>query len=330
MSNAPTEDAGTIASSGLSAVPEVGVVIPLYWSAATIGTLVEQITATLDGIGASHEIVVVDDGSGDDTWSVVESLLPRFPALRGLRLTRNFGQQAAMGVGLEATTADWVFTMDADLQDDPAHMPTMLAAAKAGSDVVLAQWTDAVGTRSARSTSKLFYRTFNRLTGVELPPGTGTYRVMSRRVVDHFLALPDRTEFFGGMIAWFGFPMTTVPVVRHERTHGKTGYNFRRRLTLATNALVSFSTIPLKIAAIAGLLVCVGSVALGLAVVVLRLTGVIGQAGFAGLMVSLLFMSGTILLSTGILGFYLGSLIKSTSHRPVGVIGQDTGDRRQP
>ena len=260
---------------------------------------------------------------------MVESLLPRFPELRGLRLTRNFGQQAALGIGLEASSANWVFTMDADLQDDPAHMPTMLATAKAGADVVLAQWTDAVGTRSARSTSKLFYRTFNRLTGVELPPGTGTYRVMSRRVVDHFLALPDRTEFFGGMVAWFGFPMATVPVVRHEREHGKSGYNFRRRLTLATNALVSFSTIPLKIAAIFGLIVCAGSVVLGIAVVIMRVTGIIGEAGFAGVMVSLLFMSGTILLSTGILGFYLGSLIKSTSHRPAGVIALDTGDRRR-
>ena len=317
------------AASSPPVAPEVGVVIPMYWSSATIGTLVQRISETLGAMGLTHEIIVVDDGSGDDTWSVVESLLPRFPELRGLRLTRNFGQQAALGIGLEASSANWVFTMDADLQDDPAHMPTMLATAKAGADVVLAQWTDAVGTRSARSTSKLFYRTFNRLTGVELPPGTGTYRVMSRRVVDHFLALPDRTEFFGGMVAWFGFPMATVPVVRHEREHGKSGYNFRRRLTLATNALVSFSTIPLKIAAIFGLIVCAGSVVLGIAVVIMRVTGIIGEAGFAGVMVSLLFMSGTILLSTGILGFYLGSLIKSTSHRPAGVIALDTGDRRR-
>ena len=317
------------AASAPPVAPEVGVVIPMYWSSATIGTLVQRISETLGAMGLTHEIIVVDDGSGDDTWSVVESLLPRFPELRGLRLTRNFGQQAALGIGLEASSANWVFTMDADLQDDPAHMPTMLATAKAGADVVLAQWTDAVGTRSARSTSKLFYRTFNRLTGVELPPGTGTYRVMSRRVVDHFLALPDRTEFFGGMVAWFGFPMATVPVVRHEREHGKSGYNFRRRLTLATNALVSFSTIPLKIAAIFGLIVCAGSVVLGIAVVIMRVTGIIGEAGFAGVMVSLLFMSGTILLSTGILGFYLGSLIKSTSHRPAGVIALDTGDRRR-
>lgn len=327
MTTAPSEDAGIPAAPASRAVPEVGVVIPLYWSAATIGTLVERISDVLADV--THEIIVVDDGSGDDTWSIVEGLLPRFPELRGLRLTRNFGQQAALGVGLEASTADWVFTMDADLQDDPVHLPTMLATAKAGADVVLAQWTDAVGTRSVRWTSKLFYGTFNRLTGVALPPGTGTYRVMSRRVVDHFLALPDRTEFFGGMIAWFGFPMTTVPVVRHEREHGKSGYSFRRRMTLATSALVSFSTIPLKIAAFFGLLVCVGSVVLGIAVVILRIVGVIEQAGFAGVMVALLFMSGTILLSTGILGFYLGSLIKSASRRPVGVIAQDTGIRRR-
>ncbi|MDP2287455.1 MAG: glycosyltransferase family 2 protein [Actinomycetota bacterium] len=314
---------------GAASVPEIGVVIPLYWSAATIGTLVDRIDAVLQEQQLTYEIVVVDDGSGDDTWAVVESLLPRFPGLRGLRLTRNFGQQAALAVGLEASTANWVFTMDADLQDDPVHFPRMLDAAHAGADVVLAQWTDAVGLRSARWSSKLFYRVFNRLTGVGLPPGTGTYRVMSRRVVDHFLALPDRTEFFGGMIAWFGFPMTTVPVVRHERTHGKTGYSLRRRYALATSALVSFSTIPLKIAAYFGLIVCAGSALLGLAIVVLRFAGVIEQAGFAGIMVAVLFMSGTIMLSTGILGFYLGSLIKTTSQRPVGVIGQDTGNRRE-
>jgi dolichol-phosphate mannosyltransferase len=219
--------------------------------------------------------------------------------------------------------------MDADLQDDPANFPRMLEAAHAGNDVVLAQWAESVGTRSARWSSKLFYRVFKRLTGVGLPPGTGTYRVMSRRVVDHFLALPDRTEFFGGMIAWFGFPTSTVPVVRHERTHGKTGYSLRRRYALATSAVVSFSNIPLKVAAYFGLIVCVGSALLGLIVVILRFTGVIEHAGFAGIMVVVLFMAGTIMLSTGILGFYLGSLIKAVSHRPSGVIGQDSGNRRE-
>ena len=218
--------------------------------------------------------------------------------------------------------------MDADLQDDPANIPQMLNAARAGADVVLAQWDEPVGNRGARWTSPLFYGVFNKLTGVGLPQGTGSYRVMSRRVVDHFLALPDRTEFFGGMIAWFGFPMTTVPVVRHERTHGTTGYSMRKRFTLATSALVSFSTIPLKVAAVCGLLACLASGVIGVVIVVLRLTGVIATAGFAGIMVSIFFMSGTILLSTGILGFYLGSLIKTTSHRPVGVIRQDTGIRR--
>lgn len=327
MTNSPTEDAAHPAARVLPVTPEVGVVIPLHWSSATIGTLVERISAVLGESRLTHEIIVVDDGSGDDTWSVVEALLPRFPALRGLRLTRNFGQQAALGVGLEASTAEWVFTMDADLQDDPVHLPTMLATAQAGADVVLAQWADAVGTRSVRWTSRIFYGTFNRLTGVELPPGTGTYRVMSRRVVDHFLALPDRTEFFGGMIAWFGFPMTTVSVVRREREHGESGYSFRRRLSLATSALVSFSTIPLNLAAVAGLIVCAFSLVLGAVVAILRFTGVIVTAGFAGLMVALLFMSGTILLSTGILGFYLGSLIKATGRRPVAIVAVDTGSR---
>ena len=313
------------ATDGLgSTPPEVSVVVPLYWSAATIEQLVERVCSVLEERGIKHEIVVVDDGSGDNTWTVVEGLLPRFPALRGIRLTRNFGQQAALGVGLEFSTGDWVVTMDADLQDDPVYLPVLLDTAKAGADIVLAQWDDPVGSRSARWSSRLFYGFFNRLTGVSLPRGTGTFRIMSRRVVDHFLALPDRTEFFGGMVAWFGFPMTTVTVVRHEREHGESGYSFRRRLSLATSALVSFSTIPLKVAAVAGLIVCGFSVALGLVIVVLRFTGVIVTAGFAGLMVALLFMSGTILLSTGILGFYLGSLIRMSSGRPVGVVAEDS------
>jgi len=307
-----------------SDAPFVSVVVPLYWSAATIEALVERIGEVLRQRDVSYEIVAVDDGSGDDTWARVLGLLPEHPELRGLRLTRNFGQQSALGVGLEASRGQWIVTMDADLQDDPQHIPALLEKAESGFDIVLAQWADPVGTRSARWTSRVFYRVFNRLTGVDLPPGTGTYRVISRRVVDHFLALPDRTEFFGGMVAWFGFPLTTVPVVRHEREQGESGYSFRRRLSLAMSALVSFSTIPLKMAAVAGLLACVFALLLGLVVVILRFAGVIEQAGFAGIMVALLFMSGTILLSTGILGFYLGSLIKTTSRRPGGVIGVDS------
>jgi len=310
--------------TGLQA-PQVSVVVPLYWSAATIEALVERVDLVLEEEGLTYEMVVVDDGSGDETWARVQSMLPRFPSLRGIRLTRNFGQQAALGAGLEASTGDWVVTMDADLQDDPAYIPALLEQALIGSDIVLAQWDDPVGALSSRWSSRMFYGVFNRLTGVALPPRTGTYRIMSRRVVDHFLALPDRTEFFGGMVAWFGFPLSTVSVVRHEREHGESGYSFRRRLSLATSALVSFSTIPLKLAAIAGLIVCAFSLLLGLAVVVLRFTGVIVQAGFAGLMVALLFMSGTILLSTGILGFYMGSLIKATGRRPAAVVSDDTG-----
>ena len=314
----------------IPARPELSVVVPLYWSASTIGQLVERISVVLEEKGVTYEIVVVDDGSGDNTWDVVQGLLPRFPALRGIRLTRNFGQQAALGIGLEASTGDWVVTMDADLQDDPIYLPNLLDTAKAGADIVLAQWDDPVGSRSSRWSSWLFYGFFNRLTGVTLPRGTGTYRIMSRRVVDHFLALPDRTEFFGGMVAWFGFPMSTITVVRHEREHGESGYSFRRRLYRATSALVSFSTIPLKLAAVVGLCVCVFSLVLGIVIVVLRFTGVIATAGFAGLMVALLFMSGTILLSTGILGFYMGSLINMTSHRPRGVVAQDTQGTRSP
>lgn len=304
--------------------PELSVVVPLYWSEATVVPLVAGISTALRRQGTAFEIVLVDDGSGDRTWERVLQVLPTHPEVRGLRLTRNFGQQAALGVGLEASRGAWVVTMDADLQDDPAYLPALLDTARGGYDVVLAQWTQAVGTRSTKVTSRMFYRLFNRLTGVELPRGTGAYRIMSRRVVDHFLALPDRTEFFGGMISWFGFPTTTMTVVRHEREHGESGYSFRRRLGLAASALVSFSTIPLKISAIAGLIVCVLALALGIVVVVLRFAGVIVQAGFAGLMVALLFMSGTILLSTGILGFYLGSLIRTVSRRPVGVIATDT------
>lgn len=307
-----------------SGAPYVSVVIPLYWSAATIEALVEGIAKVLRQRNVSYEIIAVDDGSGDDSWARILSLLPANPELRGLRLTRNFGQQAALGVGLEASSGQWVVTMDADLQDDPQHIPALLGRAENGFDIVLAQWADLVGTRGAKLTSRLFYRVFNRLTGVDLPPGTGTYRAMSRRVVDHFLALPDRTEFFGGMVAWLGFPMTTVPVVRHEREHGESGYTFRGRLALAMSALVSFSTIPLKIAAIAGFLACAIALLFGVAVMILRFANVITQAGYAGIMVVLLFMSGTILLSTGILGFYLGSLIKATSRRPGGVICVDT------
>jgi glycosyltransferase involved in cell wall biosynthesis len=308
-----------------AAKPHVSVVIPLYRSAATVATLVQGISTVLEERGVAYEIVLVDDGSPDDTWDCVVGILPEHRRVRGLRLTRNFGQQAALGIGLEQSRGDWVVIMDADLQDDPTNIPALLDTASQGYDIVLAQWRDAVGTRSARWSSRLFYRAFNQLTGVDLPPGTGSYRVMSRRVVDHFLALPDRTDFLGGMVAWFGFPMTTVPVVRHEREHGKSGYTFRRRLSLATSALVSFSTIPLKLAAVVGVIACVVAVFAGVAVALLRLTGVITQAGYAGIMVVLLFMSGTILLSTGILGFYLGSLIKTTSRRPGAVIGTDTG-----
>ncbi|MDP9206810.1 MAG: glycosyltransferase family 2 protein, partial [Gemmatimonadota bacterium] len=285
------------------------VVLPAYQEAAVLPALLPRLLATLERLEVDWEIVVVDDGSTDETWSVLEAAASTESRIRALRLSRNFGHQAALSAGLSAARGDAVITMDSDLQHPPEIIPLLLAKGLEGHDVVYAV-RSSVDSASwfKRRSATLFYRLLNRLTALDLPEGAADFRFMSRRVVDAILAMPERNRFLRGMTRWVGFSQTTVTYERAARGAGKTKYTFRRMLAFGWDAMTAFSSFPLRIASSLGIVTSlVGLVYLGY-VLFVRLFSDRAVPGWTSVTAAVILFSGVQLICFGMMGQYIGRI----------------------
>jgi dolichol-phosphate mannosyltransferase len=299
-------------------------VVPVYGAQSTIEELTERVSKAASQITEDFEIIYVDDYSRDESWRLIEKLAATNPRVRGIKFSRNFGQHYALTAGLDMCRGDWTVIMDCDLQDQPEFIGELHDKALAGYEVVLARRADRDDGWLDHATSTAFYRVFNALTGSRTDSKVGTYRIMSRKVVETFRQMPERHRFFGGMIEWMGFATATIDVARSARSSGESGYTLLKRFRLATDAVVSFSNRPLVLAARAGLIVCLLSIIASVAIVVQRLRGAIPEIGFASVIVSIFFLSGVILLSLGLMGAYLGRIYDEVKGRPSYIIDRVT------
>src|SRR5689334_8080884 len=217
----------------LSAVPLVSVVAPCHNEAPNVEPLYTALSVSLRSADWDSQIVLVDDGSTDETWTAINRIARRDPRVRGVRLARSFGQQAAILAGLKHARGDAVVTMDADLQHPPALIPLMIRQWLQGTPVVLTRRSDSADTGAfKRVTSAMFYRVFSLLTGVPMTAGTGEFRLIDRRVVDYLLSLQEGEYFLRGLIGWTGFSSVTVPFDAGPRLAGGTQYSLRKTLRL--------------------------------------------------------------------------------------------------
>jgi glycosyltransferase involved in cell wall biosynthesis len=311
----------------------VSVVIPCFNEADVLSLTNEQLIHVLEALrGFNFEIVYVDDGSGDETPKVLKKLQDEDGRIRVVRLSRNFGHQAAITAGLAYAAGDAVILMDADLQDPPELIPEMLARWEAGSDVVYGTRTLRAGeSRVKRGTASIFYRVLNLLSDVKIPLDSGDFRLMDRRVVDAFLRLPERQRFVRGLVAWMGFRQTAVPYKRNPRAGGQTKYPFRKMLHFALDGIVSFSLVPLR------LLTWLGFLSSGIALagviwaLLIRLLTDRAVAGWTATFIAILFMGGVQLVSIGVIGEYVGRIYGETKARPLylveELIGFDYSDK---
>lgn len=307
----------------LDATPSISVVAPAYNEQEVIAEFYRRVTDVLAALCAPYEIVLVNDGSRDNTLSLMHALQAKDPHVTVVDLSRNFGKEIALTAGLDHTCGDVVVVLDSDLQDPPELIPEMLALWREGYDVVYGVRSKRDGESWLKKTSaKAFYRLIERVSRVRIPRDTGDFRLMTRRTVLELTRLREEHRFMKGLFAWIGFPSKPFHYHRDARVAGETKWNYWNLWNLAVEGITSFTIAPLKIASYLGLVVAV--LALLYAMVIIWRTLVYGESvkGYPSLMVVVLFLGGVQLMSAGILGEYLGRVFNEVKRRPLYLVNR--------
>jgi glycosyltransferase involved in cell wall biosynthesis len=302
---------------------ELSVIVPVYNEAASLPVLYERLKAVLESLELSWELILVDDGSRDESFAVIERLGKADVRVKGVRFARNFGKEAAMAAGLHRVAGRAAVIMDADLQHPPELIPQMLERWRAGAAIVTAVRTDRdTDSPLRRWLSLAFYRFYRGISEIALTPGGGDFRLFDRRVVAALNLLPERKRFLKGLANWVGFEQVTIPYRPAERHAGTSRWSLRKLWRYAIDGMVSFTTVPLHVWSSIGALLALASVVYGLWLVVRTLLFGRDVPGYASLMVATLFLSGVQLVSLGVLGEYLGRVFEEVKRRPLYLIGR--------
>ena len=297
---------------------KLSIVSPCKNEESVLDLLVERLMSAASPIFEDNiQIVLVDDGSTDGTWAKIRSICNREPSVSGLSLSRCFGQQAAITAGLSYCVGDYVLIVDADLQDPPELIEKFVDALDSGYDV-------AYGRRSLRKeetffkrfSASCFYRVISLLTDFDIPRNTGDFRMINKKALSAYLSMPESHRYIRGMIAWLGFKQTAIDYERDGRVSGKTKYNFTRMVRFASDAITSFSVIPLRLAGILG--IAAGFISLALFVYIFA-SFFFGEvvSGWASLAVIVTFFGSVQLLSLSVIGEYVGRNYIESKRRPL-------------
>lgn len=304
-------------------VPALSVVVPCYNEEANLDLLIARTGAACrNAVGENFEIVLVNDGSRDRTWQTMADHAARNSHIVAVNLSTNYGHQLALSAGLQICRGDTIMVMDADLQDPPELLPAFLARMADGNDVVYGQRVTRAGeTMFKKATASAFYRLMQRMVDVPIPRDTGDFRVMSRRVVDHLNAMPERFRFIRGMVSLVGFSQAALPYEREARFAGTSNYPLTKMIKFALDAITSFSTVPLRISTYLGFIAgALGLLTLGWVFVSWLLgMALTGWTSLAGLV---LIIGSLQLVMLGIFGEYLGRMYMESKQRPLFIIDE--------
>ncbi|WP_435356924.1 glycosyltransferase family 2 protein [Emticicia sp. SJ17W-69] len=300
----------------------LSVVSPVYRAEEIVEQLVSEIHQAVSKITDAYEIVLVEDGSPDQSWKAIQTVCQQDKKVKGVKLSRNFGQHAAITAGLEIAQGEWIVVMDCDLQDRPDEIPHLLAKAQSGYELVFAQRQVRQDGFFKKLSSKLFYKVFSYLTDTVQDSSVANFGIYHRKVIDAVISLGDNIRFFPTMTQWVGFKKAYLPVKHDERVSGKTSYSWKKLIELAFNNIISFSDKPLRLTVRLGLLMSLFSVLLGMGYLYLYFTDQIKQLGFASIIISITFFSGLIIFILGIIGIYLGKTFEQVKERPTHIIDQ--------
>jgi polyisoprenyl-phosphate glycosyltransferase len=306
----------------MKAEPRVSIAIAVYNEEAVLPELLRRATAVLDKIpGGPHELVLVDDGSSDRTWQMLERAAVADSRIQALALSRNFGHQIALGAALDRVTGDVTVVMDGDLQDPPEAVPTLLEHYGHGYDVVYVRRVNRKESWWLRACYWMFYRVVATLSSTRLPLDAGDFALMSRRVIDEIRKMPERNRYLRGLRTWVGFHQIGISIERDARYAGQTKYSPLRLLKLASDGIFAFSIVPLRAAAAVGALAMLISVLYSLYAVYVKFWRGTPQ-GFTALVLAITFLSGVNLFFLGMIGEYVGRIYEEAKGRPHYVVRQ--------
>jgi polyisoprenyl-phosphate glycosyltransferase len=300
----------------MNTIPRVSVATAIFNEEAVLPELLRRTTGVLDEIpGGPHELILVDDGSSDRTWQILESAAAADPRIKAVALSRNFGHQIALGAALDRVTGDVAVLMDGDLQDPPEAIPTLIEHYRQGYDVVYVRRVNRKESWWLRACYWIFYRLLATLSSTNLPLDAGDFGLMSRRVINEIGRMPERNRYLRGLRTWVGFRQIGVCVERDARFAGETKYSPIRLLKLASDGIFAFSIVPLRAAAALGAVAMLVSILYSLYAVYVKFWRGTPQ-GFTSLIVAITFLSGVNLFFLGIIGEYVGRIYEEAKGRP--------------
>lgn len=302
------------------AVPLISVVSPVYCCAGCLRELCARLIATLSSITEHFEIVLVDDASPDDAWKTLRELCATDPRIKAVGLSRNFGQHYAIAAGLEQTSGEWVVVMDCDLQDRPEEIAALYAKALEGYDVVFGEREVRRDGWLKRTSSRLFIGVLNYLSGADYDYRTANFGVFHRRVVDAVRSMGDSSRFFPVMVRWTGFRRTSIPIQHEARGEGRSAYTWRRLVRLGMDIILSNSDKPLRLVAVAGIVISLVALVITAYSLLRYLHGDVDVAGYTSLIASMWLLAGVMLFCMGVIGLYVGRVFESVKARPVFIV----------
>ncbi len=295
-------------------------VIPVFNEEENLKVLYTRLTKVMESLGEAYEIIFVDDGSSDSSFQILTDLHQKDGNVKVIRFTRNFGQDIARTAALDYCKGANVILMDGDLQDQPEEIPKLLAKLGEGYDVVYGLRKERQDNLFRKLASKTYFQLVAKMTNQTVDPQITSFRILTRRVVDHMNELREQNRFYGGLISWLGFPSAIVEIEHGRRMAGKSKYGFWKLLKNAAEGVVSFSSLPLQLVGSLGLVMSAVSFVLGIYMLIRQFVWGVAVPGYTSIVVSMFFLGGIVLIVLWVMGQYIGRIHTEVKQRPLYVI----------
>ena len=299
---------------------KVTVISPLYKSEKYVTELYQRLSQTLNDLDLEYEIIFVDDCYGDRSLEIARNILKNDKKIKIIKLSRNFGQHAAINAGINNADGDWLVVIDSDLQDSPEEIKNLYKKAKEGYDIVLAKRLNRKDSFIKKSTSFVFSKIASYMSGFEIDYRTSNYGIYSKRVIENYKSLPESKLFFPFIVQWLGFPKSAIEVEHSERLHDKSSYRISKLLNLAFDSILYSSTKPLLTTIKIGLFISAFSFIYSGYIIFKKFAYGIPVLGWASTTASIWFLSGLVITVIGVVGAYVGKVFEETKKRPMYII----------
>jgi glycosyltransferase involved in cell wall biosynthesis len=302
----------------------LSVVVPVFNESSLIEELLKRVIDNVKLVTADFEIIIVDDGSQDKTWELIEAEAKKEMRIKGIKFSRNFGHHYAITAGLHNSNGEWVVVMDGDLQDRPEVIPELYKKAQEGFDVVFVSRQNRPEKFYYQIAQKFFYWILRTLSGINFDSTQANFSIISRKVVEAFKIFPENARFYGSTVKWLGFNRSFIYADHGVRHSGKPSYTLRKRIKLASDIILSFSERPLKFAIGFGIIISTFAIIGAFWIIYGAIQWGYSVIGWSSLMFSIFFLGGSILVVLGIIGIYLGRVFQESKKRPLYIISKTT------